>query len=58
MNCNKCKAKTKVIDKRNTKTYTRRRRECLKCGQRFTTTEVLATTAKKYDWFGKPLRSS
>ena len=30
---------TKVTDKRDTKDETRRRRECLKCGKRFTTYE-------------------
>ncbi len=32
---------TKVTDKRDTKNETRRRRECLKCGKRFTTYERL-----------------
>ncbi len=30
---------TKVLDKRDNEAYTRRRRECLKCGKRFTTYE-------------------
>ena len=32
---------TKVTDKRDSKNDTRRRRECLKCGKRFTTHETL-----------------
>ena len=41
MECPKCKNKTKVIDKRNKVNFTiRRRRECLSCGNRFTTKEI------------------
>lgn len=38
MKCIFCSAETKVVDKRTTD-ITRRRRECLKCGKRFTTYE-------------------
>jgi transcriptional repressor NrdR len=43
MNCPYChKAETKVVDKRETNEgTTRRRRECLKCGKRFTTYEKI-----------------
>lgn len=34
-------AETKVTDKRDTGSITRRRRECLKCGKRFTTHEEI-----------------
>ncbi len=34
-----CAAETKVTDKRDSESLTRRRRECLKCGKRFTTYE-------------------
>ncbi|MEM7821492.1 MAG: anaerobic ribonucleoside-triphosphate reductase [Candidatus Aenigmatarchaeota archaeon] len=37
-------AKTKVIDKRFSEGKNRRRRECLKCGKRFTTYEIIETT--------------
>ena len=40
MRCLYCQHEnTKVTDKRNAKDSTRRRRECLKCGKRFTTYE-------------------
>lgn len=40
MRCPFCSfAETKVIDKRNSDSDIRRRRECLKCGKRFTTHE-------------------
>jgi len=40
MKCLYCQHEnTKVTDKRNAKDSTRRRRECLKCGKRFTTYE-------------------
>ena len=40
MICPFCKhAETKVTNKRDSETETRRRRECLKCGKRFTTHE-------------------
>lgn len=40
MECIYCSnKKSKVIDKRNSKKEIRRRRECLKCGKRFTTYE-------------------
>jgi len=40
MNCPYCgKQETKVTDKRDSEGLTRRRRECLKCGERFTTYE-------------------
>jgi len=39
MKCIFCSSETKVTDKRDSETETRRRRECLKCGKRFTTYE-------------------
>ena len=40
--CKFCKSRlNKVVDKRNNKLYIRRRRECLKCGKRFTTQESI-----------------
>ena len=46
MNCPYCNhIETKVTDSRDTGTYTiRRRRECLKCGRRFTTYEYIEMT--------------
>lgn len=45
MNCPKCKGKTKVIDSRPYfENKIRRRRACIKCGQRFTTYEMLNPT--------------
>jgi len=42
MKCPYCGSKTKVIDSRNASEGIRRRRECLACGQRFTTYERVA----------------
>lgn len=42
MNCIKCNGDTKVVDRRGV----RRRRECLACGTRFSTEEVLAGSIK------------
>ena len=39
MKCIFCNSETKVTDKRDSEGETRRRRECLKCGKRFTTYE-------------------
>ena len=39
MKCIFCSSETKVTDKRDSDGETRRRRECLKCGKRFTTYE-------------------
>jgi transcriptional repressor NrdR len=39
MKCPYCYSNTKVLDKRESKDATRRRRECLKCKRRFTTYE-------------------
>ncbi len=39
MRCIFCNGETKVTDKRDSHTETRRRRECLKCRKRFTTYE-------------------
>jgi len=39
MKCIFCFSETKVTDKRDSQGETRRRRECLKCGKRFTTYE-------------------
>ena len=46
MNCPYCNnVETKVTDSRDTGNYTiRRRRECLKCGRRFTTYEYIEMT--------------
>lgn len=42
MQCPFCShAETKVTDKRDTDSITRRRRECLKCGRRFSTRETV-----------------
>jgi len=42
MLCPYCKnPETKVIDKRDAQEITKRRRECLKCGRRFNTREVV-----------------
>ena len=47
MKCIKCGGKTKIIDSRHNKPdEVRRRRECLKCGYRFSTYE---TVIKKKD---------
>lgn len=43
MKCPYCLANTKVIDKRESKESTRRRRECIKCKKRFTTYERVET---------------
>ncbi len=42
MNCPYCGSKSKVIDSRSAGEGIRRRRECLACGQRFTTYERVA----------------
>ena len=41
MRCEKCKAETVVKDSRPKDNSIRRRRECLRCGHRFFTMEVL-----------------
>jgi len=41
MRCEKCKAETVVKDSRPKDKSIRRRRECLRCGHRFFTMEVL-----------------
>lgn len=43
MKCPHCLSNTKVLDKRESKDATRRRRECLKCKRRFTTYERVET---------------
>lgn len=43
MNCPKCNGSTKVADRRGV----RRRRECLSCGHRFSTIEMLASDVPK-----------
>jgi transcriptional repressor NrdR len=43
MKCPYCLTNTKVLDKRESKDATRRRRECLKCKKRFTTYERIET---------------
>jgi transcriptional regulator NrdR family protein len=41
MNCPECDHdKSACVDSRSNKTYTRRRRKCLKCGHKWTTNEV------------------
>ena len=51
MHCVYCNSDdTKVLDKRDTEEHTRRRRECLKCGKRFTTyekAEIILMVVKK-----------
>lgn len=47
MRCSSCGQDTKVIDSREAPAGTRRRRECLACGARFTTREVLEEHAAK-----------
>lgn len=42
MNCPFCSGSTKVTDKRDSPSGTRRRRECLKCKKRFTTYEKVS----------------
>ena len=44
MNCPFCGAETKVTNKRDIDDSTKRRRECLSCGKRFTTYERLEVT--------------
>jgi transcriptional repressor NrdR len=44
MNCPFCGAETKVTNKRDLDDSTKRRRECLVCGKRFTTYERLEVT--------------
>jgi transcriptional repressor NrdR len=44
MNCPFCGAETKVTNKRDIDDSTKRRRECLGCGKRFTTYERLEVT--------------
>ncbi len=39
--CSECQAATKVLETRDTRHGTRRRRECRKCGHRFTTYEMM-----------------
>ncbi len=50
MFCPFCQKETKVVDKRDTESITRRRRECLSCKKRFTTyerPEILVMVVKK-----------
>jgi transcriptional repressor NrdR len=52
MQCPVCQSETKVLDSRDMETFTRRRRECLKCEKRFTTyerVEVIPLTIIKKD---------
>ena len=46
MKCPKCQAYnySKAVDSRPAKNYIRRRRECLKCGERFTSHEKRVVT--------------
>jgi transcriptional repressor NrdR len=50
MNCPQCQNKAKCLDTRTYQDpnddfeYVQRRRECLECGERFTTVEVLLET--------------
>ena len=48
MKCPKCRGNTKVYDSRPTIAGVRRRRECLKCGFRFTTFELPYTKMLGY----------
>ena len=47
MNCPKCKGESKVFDSRATAQGVRRRRECLKCSERFSTIEIHTAPLKK-----------
>ena len=47
MKCPKCKARTKIIDSRPTKTSVRRRHVCKACNHRFTTIELRFDEVKK-----------
>jgi len=50
MQCTECKkGDTKVIDSRDDQKTIRRRRECLKCGFRFTTYEKIEIPAIKIE---------
>lgn len=40
MTCPHCDGETRVVDSRPTQDNVRRRRQCLICGERFTTVEV------------------
>lgn len=46
MLCPECQSASRVIDSRNKPEYLYRRRECLECGERFTTHETLIITRK------------
>ena len=43
MNCPECGGKSRVLDSRISKGECRRRRECLKCGERYTTWERMGS---------------
>lgn len=43
--CEKCGGETRVVETRHTEGYVRRRRECLTCGERYTTIEVRGEAA-------------
>ena len=43
MQCPKCKSDTNVVDSRPSGEEVRRRRQCAKCGYRFTTYEITLT---------------
>lgn len=51
MQCPQCKGATHVLTSRfrNVKHTTNRRRECLKCGYRFTTIELIIPSGIKID---------
>lgn len=58
MNCKLCQSDTRVIDSRKQTGSTIRKRECLKCGYRLTTMEVvLARKAPKMPRAPKPVKT-
>ena len=54
MNCPECKSSTKVIESRESSNSIRRRRECISCSERFTTTHekihINTISVVKRDW--------
>ena len=54
MNCPNCQASnSKVIETRHSEDYTRRRRECLECSNRWTTCEIDLGTYDRLRWIEK-----
>jgi transcriptional regulator NrdR family protein len=48
MDCPKCYGKTTVLVTKVNEDYVRRRRECLECGHRYTTVEMVIDDIKLY----------